>query len=208
MIALLIDTCTSNLIIAVYKDNKIIDKIIKKNDKELSTNFTDLVRKLLDNCKLTVDCIDRIYVSIGPGSFTGIRIGLTFAKVLAAFLEKELIPISSLQVLASGTTSEIIVPILNARRGYVFAGIYNRNLETIMEDKYISLEELNMITANYSNVTYVSCDDFDFDINKPNYDIEQVIDKNISTKAVNPHTIVPCYLKKTEAEEKKELNND
>ena len=202
MISLFIDTCTSNLIIAVCKDKTVIAKLVKKNDTDLSTNFTSFVDSLLQDCNLSANGVNKIFVSVGPGSFTGIRVGLTFAKVLAWSLKIPVIPISSLEILASSCSDDIIVPMLNARRGYVYAGVYDNNLNLVIEDRYISFEELQSKLKAYENARYISCDEFDFSVMTPNYCIEKIIDKHYEDLGVNAHSLVPCYLKKTEAEEK------
>ena len=206
MISLFIDTCTSNLIIAVCKDDKVLKQIIQKNNNDLSTNFTSFVGSLLNDVKLKVNNIEKVFVSVGPGSFTGIRIGLTFAKVLAWSLNIPVVPVSSLEVLASGFDNDIIVPILDARRGYVYGGIYNKNFDIIFENKYIYLEELNSYLDKYDSKIFVSCDEFDFAVNNPEYHIDMIIKKHENDLGVNPHSLVPCYLKKTEAEEKSGAN--
>lgn len=202
MISLFIDTCTSNLILAVCKDKQVIKKIVQKNDTNLSTNFTFFVDQLLKQCNLTVKDINKIFVSVGPGSFTGIRIGLTFAKVFAWSLKIPVIPVSSLEVLASSGENDTLVPILNARRGYVYAGIYDFSLKPILEDQYILFEDLKSKLLQYNNVSYISCDEFPFDVMCPNYKIEKIINKYYYDNGVEPHFLIPSYLKKTEAEEK------
>lgn len=202
MISLFIDTCTSNLIIAVCNGDKVLKQFIQKNNNDLSTNFTSFVESLLNDVNIKINDIEKVFVSVGPGSFTGIRIGLTFAKVLAWSLNIPVVPISSLEVLASGFGNDVIVPILDARRGYVYSGIYNKNLDIIQENKYIYLEELNLFLDKYDSKIFVSCDQFNFDVNSPNYQIDRVIKKHENDPGVNPHSLIPCYLKKTEAEEK------
>lgn len=202
MISLVIDTCTSNLIIALCKDNKIVSELVKKNDTNLSTEFTALVQNIIRQANLSIDMIDAIFISTGPGSFTGIRVGLTFAKVLGWSKQIKVIPFSSLELLASGASNNVIVPILDARRGFVYAGIYDNNLNIIMDNSYIELGCLRELIKAYDDVEFVSCDSFNFDIESPVYDIVKVVEKHKDDNGVNPHTLVPDYLKKTEAEEK------
>lgn len=202
MISLFIDTCTSNLLIAVCKDKKIIKQVIQKNDANLSTVFTSWVDDLLQQTDIKVTQIEKLFVSVGPGSFTGVRIGLTFAKVLAWSRDIPVVPVSSLEVLASSSDSEILVPILNARRGFVYAAIYDKNLNPVMGDAYILLEELKNKLRDYKDIAYISCDEFDFSVNKPQYQLENIIKKHYNDPGVNPHSLVPHYIKKTEAEEK------
>ena len=204
MISLFIDTCTSNLLIAVFRDKTLLKQVIKKNDSNLSTVFTSTVDNLLNNANININDVEKVYVAVGPGSFTGVRIGLTFAKVLAWSKKIPIVPISSLEVLASGYDNEILVPILNARRGYVYAGIYDSDLNIIMDDTYILLDDLKGKLASYQDYVYVSCDEFEIIVSNPNYRIEDIIKKHFNDSGVNPHSLVPHYIKRTEAEEKLE----
>lgn len=202
MISLLIDTCTNNVVIGLLKDKEIIDQRNDINDKSLSTNFTVWVKEILDRNNLTPKDINTIFVAIGPGSFTGIRVGVTFAKVLAWSLNIKVVPFSSLELIASTSDSDVIVPLIDARRDYVFTGIYDKNLNSLMEDKYILLTDLQGKLKNYENVEFVSLDEFEFNTIKPNVDITKVVNKHFSDDDVNPHSLNPNYLKRTEAEEK------
>lgn len=202
MISLVIDTCTNNVIIGLLKDKQIIDQRNDINDKSLSTNFTVWVKQLLDRNNLIPKDIDTIFVAVGPGSFTGIRVGVTFAKVLAWSLNIKVVPFSSLELIASTSENDVIVPLIDARRDYVFAGIYDKNLNSLMEDKYILLTDLQNELKKYENIEFISLDEFDFDTIKPNVDITKVVEKHFFDTGVNPHSLNPNYLKRTEAEEK------
>lgn len=202
MISLLIDTCTNNIVIELLKDTEIIDKKTEFNDKTLSTNFVPWVQELLEKNSLKPDDIDTIFVAVGPGSFTGIRVGVTFAKVMAWALNKRLVPFSSLELLASTSNEKVIVPLIDARRDYVFAGIYDKDLNNLMEDRYILLSDLLEELKKYNNPSFVSPDNLNLPTIIPNVDIIKVVNKHINDEGVNPHTLNPNYLKKTEAEEK------
>ncbi len=202
MISLLIDTCTNNVVIGLLKDKEIIDQRNDINDKSLSTNFTVWVKELLDKNNLTPNDIKTIFVAIGPGSFTGIRVGVTFAKVFAWSLNIKVIPFSSLELIASTSNRDVIIPLIDARRDYVFAGVYDKDLNSLMSDKYILLDDLQEELKKYENVEYVSLDEFDFNTVKPNADITKVVEKHFLDMGINPHSLNPNYLKRTEAEEK------
>ena len=136
MISLFIDTCTSNLILAVFKDKQIINQFIQRNDTNLSTVFTSLVEQLLSEVHLGVNQVKKVFVSVGPGSFTGVRIGLTFAKILAWAKDIPIVPVSSLEVLASSSNYEVLLPILNARRGFVFSTIADDTTVPLRTNEY------------------------------------------------------------------------
>lgn len=206
MISLLIDTCTKNVCIGLFKDKNLIDKIVSLNEIDLSKNFMVLISDLIERNNIEINVVDKFFVSIGPGSFTGIRIGVACAKVMAWALNKEVIPFSSLELLAATYNSyDYIIPLIDARRGYVFAGIYDNDLNSVMEDKYIKLDELKRkINPNKKNI-FISLDNFDFKTELPEYNMIKVVNKHYNDSPINPHSLNPNYLKKTEAEEKKKV---
>lgn len=209
MISLLIDTCTKNVCIALFKDKSLLDKTINSNQIDLSSNFMVLVNDILSKNSINIEDVDKFFVAVGPGSFTGIRIGVTCAKVMAWALKKEVIPFSSLELLAAvDSNTDYIVPLIDARRGYVFAGIYDNQLNCIMHDDYIKLDNLLENIETSKSVTYVSLDNFDLKTNSPEYNVNKIIEKHYNDTPVNPHSLNPNYLKKTEAEEKRENTDD
>ena len=197
---LFIDTSSSNVIVAIVKDTNIVSCFNKKVDLDLSVNIIPIITRIFDESKMVANDIDTIFVVNGPGSFTGIRIGVTIAKTYAWALKKKITPISSLEVMATTTfEGEYIIPMIDARRAYVYAGIYDSKLISKNMDDYISLEEL--IQKVPKNSVYVSYDDINIDHIKPNIDIIRLIQKHINDEEVNPHSLNPNYLKMTEAEE-------
>ena len=208
MISLVVDTCTSNLVISVCNDDKVLSQLIQKNDTNLSTNFTSLVDGVIKDANITTNDIEQIFVANGPGSFTGIRVGLTFAKVFAWSKKVKIVPFSSLELLASSGDNDYIVSLLDARRGYVYAGIYDKKLNCIINDQYIELDKLLEVSKDYSNISFISCDNFELSIKEPSYDVMKILEKHKNDSGVNPHTLNPNYLKKTEAEEKLGIKND
>jgi tRNA threonylcarbamoyladenosine biosynthesis protein TsaB len=159
----------------------------------MSVRLMPVIDEALKNTNISLNELDKIFVCHGPGSFTGIRIGLTFAKTLAWSLKIPVIPISTLELLASSSKS---IALINARRGYVFAGGYDDNLDNFYKDRYILLEDLP------KDIPLVSLDKFDISVSKPDINILKVIKKHENEKGINPHSLNPVYLKKTEAEEK------
>ncbi len=209
MISLLIDTCTKNVCIALFNDKTLLDKIVHSNQIDLSSNFMVLISIILDKNNIKIEDVDRFFVAVGPGSFTGIRIGVTCAKVMAWALKKDVIPFSSLELLAAvDSNTDYIVPLIDARRGYVFAGIYDNQLNCIMNDDCIELDDLLEKIEVGKSVTYISLDNFGLKTNLPEYNVNKIVEKHYDDTPVNPHSLNPNYLKKTEAEEKRENTND
>jgi tRNA threonylcarbamoyl adenosine modification protein YeaZ len=210
MISLFLDTCNHNIIIGLLENNKLIYSTSFINDNNLSEKLLPTIKLSLEKINKKVENINRIYISIGPGSFTGIRIGVTVAKTMAWALNIEIIPISSLEVIASTSTSkDYLCSLIDARRGYVYAGIYDKNLNAVFADKYLKFEELiNVIDNKFNNTEFVGYERLNDKIIEPSINIEKVVEKHINDNSINPHSINPIYLKKTEAEEKNDRANN
>ena len=208
MISLFIDTALSYIRVALFKDDKLIDSINEKCEKNMSAIFDSKVDELFKRNNLELNEVNKIYTVTGPGSFTGIRVGMTFSKVLAMALNKKITPISELQVLATTNTDKFKAPLIDARRGYVYAGVYDKDLNTLTEDKHILLEDFLNINKD---VEYISYDSFEhISTMEPNIDFEKIINKNKDKKQIAHEVLTPNYLKLTEAEEnlRKKKEND
>ena len=209
MISLFLDTSSSNLNVGVLKDKKLLKEKYIHFEKDLSKYALNEIKELLDSLSLKPNDIDNIYCVNGPGSFTGLRIGVTIAKTFAWGLNKNLYKLSSLFVMANSVfNSDYIIPLIDARRGYVFTGVYDNQLNCIMNDDYIELDDLLEKIEAGKSVTYISLDNFDLKTNLPEYNVNKIVEKHYDDTPVNPHSLNPNYLKKTEAEEKRENTND
>lgn len=208
MRSLLIDTTTSNIIVSIIEDNNILFEYKETIISDMSSKILPIISNGLNSINLKLKDIDKIFVSNGPGSFTGIRVGVTVAKTIAWALKKEIVPISSLELMATTPTNKkYLVPMIDARRGNVFAGIYDKNLNIIKEDKLINLNELSKDLNN--EYEFISYDNINLNnIVIPNVDVLKIINKHINDSGINPHNINPNYLKLTEAEEKLGNRND
>ena len=98
MISLFLDSSDKKVIVALLNGGKLIDSIIEENDNHLSEKFLPMIERIITKNQLQIDNIDAIYVINGPGSFTGVRVGVTTAKVMAWGLKKRIIPISECSI--------------------------------------------------------------------------------------------------------------
>jgi len=205
MKTLILSTCTNRIIVAIADNSTIFSFCNEIIENQMSNVIMAKVEECFNNANITPNDIDKILVAVGPGSFTGIRIGVTIAKTMAWTLNKKIVPISSLELIMSGYNDDkLLVPYIDARRNAVFAGVYNNKLETILEDCYISLTNLNdfLIDKDYIFIS----DDSLVESFKPEIDILKIVNKYAEADGLNPHAINPIYLKQTEAEEN--LKND
>ena len=127
MITLYLDTTSSFLYTALIKDGETIAEIKEQLNNSLSEYTLPRIEEMLTVKGISVDEIGKIIVVNGPGSFTGIRIGLTIAKTLAWAKNIPIIPISSLEAMALSADADydFVAPAIDARRGFVYASIYD-----------------------------------------------------------------------------------
>ena len=206
-----IDTSSEYLYTAIYKDEILLNERKECLGKNLSIYTVNVVNDMFNEINYKPSDIDKIMVVNGPGSFTGIRIGVTLAKIFAWSLNKEIITITSLEAMAKSVKSnKLIVPIINARRNACYAAIYD-NDSVIMPGKYLTIEKLQLFLNGLNkDYVYVSNDSFPFSCLKYDPDILRIILSYKDRETINPHFVNPDYLKLTEAEENKmkEDNND
>lgn len=202
MISLFLNTSSKMFNAAIVKDGAVVESVYENYGKDLSKEALYKISIMLESNKLTPHDIDEIVCVRGPGSFTGLRIGVTIAKTMAYFLNKKLYSTSSLDVMATSVQGKTIVPIIDARRGYVYGAIYDENYHVIMEETYIKLEDIIEKAKMYSaNPVFVTLDKFDFEVHEFKPNLNSFYKQNLK-KEENSMTFVPNYLKRTEAEEK------
>lgn len=201
---LFVNTAVSVSSVALIEDRKVVSIAEEKNSNDLSSKIFFMIDKVFQDGKCKPQDLNKIFVVTGPGSFTGIRIGLAIAKTMAWTLKIDLIPISTLEMLAtSEKESTMIVSLIDARRNYVYAGVYDHNLSPVIDEQYILLDDLLEKISSIKTV-FVSYDHFEnLDIKTPTIDYLKIISKHENDIVVNCHSVNPVYLKLTEAEEKR-----
>lgn len=210
MIVLYIDTSSDYLYSGIVINDELVSSIKKKYEKDLSKEALPKIIELFDKANITPNDLDKIIVVNGPGSFTGIRIGITIAKTIAWALNINIMPISGLTAMSissSGNTYKM--PLIDARRGYVYGAIYDKDNNKVVEDTHIELVAL-LEKAKGLDIKAITNNDFDINVEKEKYDpdILKIVKHYENSEGVNPHLINPIYLKKTEAEEKLRKNLD
>jgi len=158
-----IGTSGKNCTVAISEDKKIISEININNGITHSENLLPAIKKLLDNTKLSLNDIDYYATSIGPGSFTGLRIGIATIKGLALGLYKKVIPVPTLLSYCYNMPDfkGIIISGIDARNDNLYAAIYNTTdtHPKIIGDYYTNnvysiIDSINeiIIKPDYSNL--------------------------------------------------------
>lgn len=145
MIWLGIETSNSPLSIAIVEDGQIVEEIVQNEKLTHSVTVMPTIEELFQKANLKPTNLDAIAVSEGPGSYTGLRIGVTVAKTLAWTLKKPLVGVSSLQVVAANGQgfNGVICSLFDARRQNVYAAAYHgETLQPLIKDHHTSIEGL------------------------------------------------------------------
>ena len=202
---LYIDTSSSYLYSGIVEDNKLISEIKEEYGQNLSKVALPRIVSMFEDNNLEAKDIDKIIVVNGPGSFTGIRIGITIAKVYAWSLNIPVTTILSLEAMALSSNKDMYhVPMINARRGYVFSAIYDKDYNEVLKPSHIKIVDLEEKLKDIDSYEIISKDEFDeFEVNDYDPDILKIINTYKDKDELNPHLINPEYLKLTEAEENK-----
>ena len=204
-----LDTSNRSTSVSILEDKKSIGKIFLNCGLIHSKVIPEIVKDLLNISSFDIKNIDLLAVCTGPGSFTGIRIGITIAKIYAWSLNIDITTISSIEAMMLSNKLETnIVPIIDARRGFVYCGIYNKDKNEIMRPRYMKYTDLKEELNKLEDYTYISNDEIEFDKECIQYDpdIEKIVSFYQDREAINPHIVNPEYLKLTEAEEKNKKN--
>jgi len=144
---LAIDTTAAAASCAIVEDGVVLGESYVSRKLTHSQTILPMVEDLLKNCQLTMSDMDRFAVAAGPGSFTGLRIGISAVKALAFAENKPAVGVSTLQALAYNLMgmSGIICAVMDARVGQVYSGVFrgtDSGMIRLFEDEAQMVEEL------------------------------------------------------------------
>ena len=214
---LAIDTSSSICSVAILEDDKLIDKNELNDGKTHSENLMPLLDEILKRNSIDIKNIDLIACCVGPGSFTGIRIGVATIKPIAEVLNIKVASVMSLEALARNIEGkEIIVSLIDARNNQVYCGIFDK--EYNKKEEYLA-DDINIVIDNlmkYEKITVVGngailhkelllqrLKNVEFS-NNNNQSAENVgkigYKKYLEKDLCTADTIIPVYLRKSQAE--------
>lgn len=153
---LAISTSSNTCSVALLEDDKCIQELNICNERTHSEKLMPLVDELLKKNNVTLSDIKLIACDNGPGSFTGIRIGVSSVKAMAEAKNIPVVSCSSLEGLAYNVTDfDYICSILDARNNQVYAAIFDKNYNLISDYFADDINNLQPILIQYENIAYV-----------------------------------------------------
>ncbi|KRL91230.1 tRNA (adenosine(37)-N6)-threonylcarbamoyltransferase complex dimerization subunit type 1 TsaB [Lactobacillus kalixensis] len=219
-----VSTATNQLSVALNDGQKIIVEKNEQDQRNHSEHLDPMIDQILKDNNLSLKNIDRFAVAIGPGSYTGLRIGITTVKMFASILNKDVVGISTLEALAkSADTDGLIVAALDARNDNYFAGGYvtneNQVLQNVIPDGHYHIDDLisainEYVEENDTKKVILLGNDLNtqnkFNELKTEYQFGNS-DQNVlhagligqlaeNAPTVDPDELLPRYLRRTQAE--------
>ena len=220
MLILSISTSSNIASVALSEDSNCIEELLIDNNKTHSETLVPLIEELLSKTNTKLSDVNLIACDIGPGSFTGIRIGISTVKAIAQSLNIPIVDVSSLEGLAYlvNNSSSNICSLIDARNNQVYCGIFDKNHNLIEDYLADDINNILPIINKYKDICFVGDGAI---IHKELLGIEdlrydnKMHAKNIALCAFNKYnngykqnadTILPMYLRKSQAERMKQKN--
>lgn len=196
MYSLLLDSSNTNLSVGICKNNQIIYQKSFSCWQRQSELMIPEIEKGLKEVSLSLLDFEEIVCAKGPGSYTGVRIALTIAKIISQMSGAKLILVSSL--MAMGNANKKYIALMNARSNRSYIGIYDLG-EVVLKDQVVTNEEVLDIIEKYLKEGYVLKGSLDY-LKKGYQSTNDVIDGLLSHSliceaVINPISLCPTYLK-------------
>lgn len=185
MNTLFIDTHSEKILLYLVLDKHIIKKEIT-SDKTHSENAIPLLKSLLDENNFKLNSLNQIVVVNGPGSFTGVRIGVTISKTIAFCLNIPIKTITSLEALGVSTNEPFNIVTVRDSKGVYFAKKENNKF---LDFSYLNNSEFNEFIKGHNYKV----------LNSDQIDITKVLDYLKNKECTNPHKVNPVYIKGIDA---------
>lgn len=194
MISLCMDSAYKQLVLGLYKEDALLAGIsLEAFKKQSETIFVEL-NKILEQANLDYKAIDRVVITRGPGSYTGIRIAMTIAKVLCSQMHKELYTISTMQLYAGLEPSANVILDARSHRAYV---AHLEKGKIIGNTQILDLEEAKDFLKAHPGKVF---GDALLSEVEPSDFLKNFIElKAEYQKVENIHALVPDYLKESDA---------
>ena len=222
MLILAITTSSKTCSVSILEDREALIELNIENEKTHSENLMPLIDKAFKETGKNVADLDLISCDIGPGSFTGIRIGIATCKAIAEVNNIPVCMVSSLEGLSYNVdkndlnSTSAICSLIDARNNQVYCGIFNFSHELIEEYLADDINEVKKVLEKYDSISFVGNGSIlHKSILNGTFSNDNVIhasnigicgyEKFKKGKIENASTIIPMYLRKSQAERMKDL---
>lgn len=196
MISLCMDSAYKQLVLGLYKDKELLAGIsLEAFKKQSETIFVELNR-LLKETNLDYKDIDRVIITKGPGSYTGIRIAMTIAKVLCSQMHKELYTISTMQLYAGIEKQANVILDARSQRAYV-AHVEDGQIQG--NTQILTLDEVKEFIETNPGILLGDADLIGQDVQKVDFLKNFIELEPYYEKVENIHALVPDYLKESDS---------
>lgn len=205
MITLLIDTSLSDVSIAILKENEVLSNITKEIPNQHSIYTVSFINQCLEASSLKPSDIEQIMVVNGPGSFTGVRIGVTIAKVYAYLLNIPIICLSSLKIRALSIEHQYCLSIIDAHHNNYYIGLYNKENQEVIPEQFTNQSQVLDYINKYHPII-VSASPMNLDsiqVEQAPLNFSSIVEYYSNIPPSNPHFVVPNYLKLPQVLEEK-----
>lgn len=219
-----IDTSSNLCSVALLENNQALEELVIDDNKTHSQNLMPLIQNLLVKSNIGLNEINLIACDKGPGSFTGIRIGIATAKAIAEVLNIPAIGVSSLDSLAYNVPNAtgIICSLIDANNNQVYCAIFDQKYNLISEYIADDISNIVHLLSNYNDITFVGTGSISykdillnfypnakFSTNNNQHSVnigKCAFEKYKNGYTENADTILPMYLRKSQAERMKEIH--
>jgi tRNA threonylcarbamoyladenosine biosynthesis protein TsaB len=140
-VILSLDTTAEFGSIALAEGDRVIEEVPLHSPDGFGHVLYGRLEELLDRHGVRIEDMQCFAAASGPGSFTGVRVGLTAVKGLAFATEKRVVPVSNLQALAWFGSAPLRATVLDARRGEVYGAVYNQSLDVVQPELVIKFQD-------------------------------------------------------------------
>ena len=205
------DTSSKALTLAILEDETLLAQMTLNIKKNHSITLMPAIDFLMNSLDMKPTDLDRIVVSQGPGSYTGLRMAVATAKTLAHTLKIELVGVSSLLALVPEQVEGLVIPVMDARRNNVYAGFYQSG-QSVRPEAHLPLAEVLEIAGvadqpvTFVGETAVFAEQIEAAL--PRVSVQPTLPDaaaigrlGLDLPAQSIHDFVPNYLKRVEAEE-------
>ncbi len=155
MIILGLDSCGKYLSVAISRGPDLISNIIDFSELSQAENIVPIIEEILQKSDITYKNIDYLVVTSGPGSFTGVRIGLAFASAVSLAIKVKTISVSTLECISYKLSNQsknfdFYVPIINASKRELYVQVFDKNNIAKSDINLISLDDFENYISNLS----------------------------------------------------------